>query len=523
MKAVLLVRVSSQSQEYEAQTNDLVQYANSMGFTQLHIIQDKESAVKLSEEERNGLNAMKDYLLNNQDCKTVFIWEISRLARTEKVLHSIKEWLVSRGIQLHIFDKRISLLQRDGQEDPNTSLIFSILGSFASQEAKQIKARFNRGKAANRELGKYNGGKMKYGYTTDSNGYFIHNEQEAEIVRLTFEMYATGKYSHASLTRELLERGYQLHLRKVTKILQEKCYYGGTEIKYPPIISKELFDECRRVASDNYTERERTDSVAFGRKLMKCPCCGYNYSVKLNKIGFVYYCVANSQDIRNRLESMNVARCNNKIHLSRNLLDAVIWYVTKPIHYNFLNNLTKTDAERIRQEIELLEEKERVVEKNIAKLQISKMRINEMYENQRYTKEEYDTRFEQNKKQIDEQKDNLLRFNEEKSKLFRLLSKLKNHSTEEMDEVKSDLTLEQMDAIVKQHIKKIELERSDDNMFTEITIIPMIGEPYVFYLKKSAKKNKVWIKDVDDVLQCIDDDLMSATARYWEKRNGESI
>jgi DNA invertase Pin-like site-specific DNA recombinase len=462
---------------------------------------------------------MKDYLNNNQDCKTVFIWEISRLARTEKVLHSIKEWLVSRGVQLHIFDKRISLLQRDGSEDPNTGLIFSILGSFASQEAKQIKARFNRGKAANKELGRYNGGKMKYGYKTDGNGYFIPNESEAEIVKLTFEMYATGKYSHTSLTKELMERGYQLHLRKVTKILQDKCYYGGTEIKYPPLVSKELFDKCREVAGDNYTERSRTDNVAFARKLLKCPCCGYNYSVKLNKMGWVYYCVANAQDIRNRLESMNVARCDNKIHLSRNLLDAVIWYVVKPIHYNFLNNLTKTDAERIRQEIELLEEKERVVEKNIAKLQISKMRINEMYEKQRYTEDEYEVRFEQNKKQVDEQKANLLRFNEEKTKLFRLLRKLENHSTEELDEVKSDLTLEQMDVIVKQHIKSIDLDRTDDNMNTIVTISPMIGEPYVFYLKKSAKQNKVWVRR-DDELVCIDDELMSATASYWKKRNG---
>ena len=47
-KAVLLVRVSTASQELEAQRNDLVKYAKSKGYAvdDLFIIEDKESALR---------------------------------------------------------------------------------------------------------------------------------------------------------------------------------------------------------------------------------------------------------------------------------------------------------------------------------------------------------------------------------------------------------------------------------------------------------------------------------------------
>ena len=71
MKAILLVRVSTESQSLDEQTLNLINYSKNKGYKKenLIIIEDKESAIKLSEEERNGLNQMKNYIKNDSSIR----------------------------------------------------------------------------------------------------------------------------------------------------------------------------------------------------------------------------------------------------------------------------------------------------------------------------------------------------------------------------------------------------------------------------------------------------------------------
>lgn len=57
-KAIILSRVSSMHQNLEQQTEAVLRAVHSDGYkdSNIIIIEDKESAIKLSEEERNGLN-----------------------------------------------------------------------------------------------------------------------------------------------------------------------------------------------------------------------------------------------------------------------------------------------------------------------------------------------------------------------------------------------------------------------------------------------------------------------------------
>ena len=61
-KCILLVRVSTIMQDLVQQTEKVRDAAIRDGYKEesIIIIEDKESAVKLSEEERNGLNNMKN-------------------------------------------------------------------------------------------------------------------------------------------------------------------------------------------------------------------------------------------------------------------------------------------------------------------------------------------------------------------------------------------------------------------------------------------------------------------------------
>ena len=101
-KAIILLRVSTKYQDYEQQKKELIEYCNSKGYDNYIFIEDKESG-KLKEEERLGLNKLKETIVKDSSFKSVFVYEISRLARTEKVLYSMKEFFIDKKINLYIY------------------------------------------------------------------------------------------------------------------------------------------------------------------------------------------------------------------------------------------------------------------------------------------------------------------------------------------------------------------------------------------------------------------------------------
>ena len=72
-KCILLVRVSTTKQEYESQKSDLIQYAKHKGYDDYIILDDKESAIKLEEEERLGLNELKKIIAKDSSYNAVFV------------------------------------------------------------------------------------------------------------------------------------------------------------------------------------------------------------------------------------------------------------------------------------------------------------------------------------------------------------------------------------------------------------------------------------------------------------------
>ena len=66
-RVIVLSRVSTEGQDLTQQTDEVLREVYKDGYTDSNIIliEDKESAIKLSEEERLGLNKMKDHINNN--------------------------------------------------------------------------------------------------------------------------------------------------------------------------------------------------------------------------------------------------------------------------------------------------------------------------------------------------------------------------------------------------------------------------------------------------------------------------
>ena len=151
MKAILLVRVSTEAQDFTEQEKEIYQMAINDGYKPEDIIPicEKESGIKLEEEERAGLNRMKELIeAGGVDC--VYCWEVSRIARRKKINFSVLEYLTAHKVQLIIKNPSITLFNRDGSINEGAEVVFTLFSQMAESEMRTKKERFKRSKDARR-------------------------------------------------------------------------------------------------------------------------------------------------------------------------------------------------------------------------------------------------------------------------------------------------------------------------------------------------------------------------------------
>lgn len=367
-KILLIVRASTEKQETESQKNELVQYCEGLGFVkeEMEIIEVAgASAVKLNNKYNQMLENIKATILNNPTIKSVALWHINRLGRVESKLQEMKEFFVQNKIQLYSKENNLSLLNPDGTVNDSANIVFAVYASLIKCETNEMFAKMKRGRMRNKEKGIYNGGKIMYGYKLDATKHFIINEEEAEIVRLIFNEYATGKYSIYKLVEELNSRGVTKDGKKLTfdivrNCLANKSYYNGNQ----PLITEELFNKCDKVKVDSAVQQRTKESknINYAVGLLKCEC-GHNYIVS----GTVYTCFSKPKARRHR----EVSTCASPT-INREILDNLLWYVTKQLHIKYINTKDSENIENVKKEISILNTKLSTCEREIEKLKASK-------------------------------------------------------------------------------------------------------------------------------------------------------
>ena len=256
-KCILLVRVSTKAQSVESQTLKVKEQALRDGYSDsdMYIIEDVESGSKLSEEERSGLNKLKHYIENDDSINMVYAYEISRISRQTKIVYSIRDYLISKGVNLTILNPFFVLLKEDGSMNEMASIVFSIFSGLSEQETYLRVQRIMRGKEKKKSEGKLTCGKPIFGYTTDKDKKVIVDGEQSKIVREIFERYSNLE-SSGSIGRDLYLRNalptksnkmitYQTY---ISWMLRDKRYAGLSDDNiYPPIITKELFDKVQEI------------------------------------------------------------------------------------------------------------------------------------------------------------------------------------------------------------------------------------------------------------------------------------
>ena len=344
MKCILLVRVSTEKQSYDAQMKVLHETALKAGYAEKDIVPvaEKESGIKLSEEERAGLNKMKELIeTGGFDC--VFAWEISRIARRKKILFSILEYLVERKIQLIIKEPFIRLLKSDGNIDEGAETIFTLYAQLAETEMRNKLSRFKRAKEEGYAKGKYEGGRVTLGYKVNDDGFWEIDEEGATVVRLIFELYNSGEYSTTTLAKELLARGYfrikypvskrgnvmnvSTVKNRIWQILRNPMYRGGqsklqkgdkvvfNSNNYPQIIDDETWEKCAKKRAENKNIPKAKNEYLL-TPLIHC-MCGASYSVNL--VDGSYNCRVKHNAVEKGLE--------HSPNIHANLIESLAWYV----------------------------------------------------------------------------------------------------------------------------------------------------------------------------------------------------
>jgi DNA invertase Pin-like site-specific DNA recombinase len=140
----LLVRVSTDKQDYNRQITELQEHCAKMNWDVVRIFANKVSGAKKIEE-RQELVDMLQYISEN-DIDKVCVWEISRLGRSTLEALKIIELLNEHKVCLYIKNYNLETLDNDGKINPITSLITTILLEISQMERNTIKERMASGR-----------------------------------------------------------------------------------------------------------------------------------------------------------------------------------------------------------------------------------------------------------------------------------------------------------------------------------------------------------------------------------------
>ena len=298
-KAILLVRVSTLSQTYEQQTKDLIEFAVKDGYAEkdLIVIEAKESARKLKEEERLGLNLMKEYIANDPSIICVYCREINRIGRRYDVLTSMKSFFVNNKIQLVTTENNRRLLDNNNELSLEGSIMFEVACSVAVNEMRDKELRFSQGKRKAVEEGKAVTGKVLFGYRIDEKTKRIEIDDAdygntASVIEYIFDAYTTTSMSTKAIYLELSRQGKfssfsrdDIGANQIRRIIMNRAYSGGTnnngvknskkvyDYHYKAIVSKQTQDKAIEKCENAKKQPKYSHKhVYYAKSIIKCVC-----------------------------------------------------------------------------------------------------------------------------------------------------------------------------------------------------------------------------------------------------------
>lgn len=191
----IFARVSTSIQEYDRQVNELTTLAQRNGWNVEAIFCEKVSGAKKNAE-RKELSRMVDYVQAHHINK-VAVTELSRLGRDTLQVLEVIEQFNRLGISLYIQNYGIETLTADGEVNPMSQFLITILAEVARMERKTIRERVESGYKNYRA----NGGKVgrKEGYRKSEADMREQYAEEIRLLRKGISLRNISKITHTSV------------------------------------------------------------------------------------------------------------------------------------------------------------------------------------------------------------------------------------------------------------------------------------------------------------------------------------
>lgn len=275
-KVIALYRVSTDKQDLTRQQIDLRRALTLDRYNAEDIIEigNKESGVLLSMAEREGIATLKQHV-ENGGINAVYVHELSRLSRRTADTFAIRDYLKSKHVQLICLNPFIKCFTDSFEIDPTANLVFSIMASMAENEGYIRKERFRSGKARNKAQGKYNGGRVLFGYQVNAEGKFEIDPNKADIVRRIFDTYCNTDTSARQIANQLYKEGLikqtdpKSREAFVLKVLKSEHYKGDST--YPQIVSNtdKVAIESKLSTYQKKPRQTKPNNVYYAHGLLK--------------------------------------------------------------------------------------------------------------------------------------------------------------------------------------------------------------------------------------------------------------
>lgn len=285
MKLALYARVSTEEQlngySIEIQVDKLTQYAKLNDYEYEVFTDEGYSAKDLN---RPYIKILLDRLKNNE-FDGIAIHKLDRLTRSVRDLQNIVDYMDQNNLKL------ISLNESFDNTTANGRLTLTMMGAVAQWERETIQERVCLGVKQAALSGKIVG-TVPFGYNYDNKtGKVSVNEEEAEVVKIVFNMYAQGHGSNSissyifdNYPKEFMNFGNT----QILRMIKRRSYLGEsiTRFKdgtkhvipnaYPQIIDQDLFDKVQEVYRNKKevaTPRQKKNRRIFTGFLV-CGLCG---------------------------------------------------------------------------------------------------------------------------------------------------------------------------------------------------------------------------------------------------------
>ena len=243
MRVTFYARVSSESDE---QLNSL---GNQIGYYEEFIRKNPvwtfvkgyidEGLSGISTKRRENFNRM---IADAEEGKfdLVLTKEISRFARNTLDSIQFTRQLLNAGVGVFFQNDNINTLDEDSE------LRLSIMSSIAQDELRKLSSRVKFGHQQAIKSSVVLGNSRIFGYNKDD-GRLVIDEEQAEMVRELFDLYATDRYSMKQIENLFWEKGYRNYngkriahttLSGIISNPKYKGYYVGNKVKVVDMFSK---------------------------------------------------------------------------------------------------------------------------------------------------------------------------------------------------------------------------------------------------------------------------------------------